>query len=1170
MKLTQIKLSGFKSFVDPTTINVPGALVGVVGPNGCGKSNIIDAVRWVLGESRASALRGDSMQDVIFNGSSMRKPIGRASVELIFDNSLGRAAGQWSQYAEIAVKRVLTREGDSSYLINNTQVRRRDIHDIFLGTGLGPRAYAIIEQGMISRIIEAKPEEMRIFLEEAAGVSKYKERRKETENRLSDTRENLARVEDIRQELGGQIEKLGKQAEVAQRFNDMSAERLLKQNLLALIRKREAQADAELQTQDIAQTQLSLDQETALLRETEARLEQARDQQYAASDAVNAAQGSLYEVNAEVSRLETEIRFVAETRARIEAQLTSLGLQSEQSTRQKTELEDALGMWRTRLAAASERRAELQEMSADESAKVPLAESAFREHQATLAEARAQTVRLEQGLQTESAHVQNALSNLDRHRQRESRLAEELQALGEPDTDALQELESRLAEAGDAQLRQDESLAQLDHSRAQLLAQRNEANARLAQLERELSGVKAQLSTLQRVQDQADRNTQIDGWIGRHALGEHPRLWQRMRVEPGWEAAVESRLRDRIHALELSGAEALQALLSDPPPAKLTVFTASNEVPHNAGNRRPLLSLVRSDDAAVRAVLGDWLAGCYAVEGTPSSSDAGALAVGEWLINRDGHQFSRNGVSFHAPDVSDSGILARQREIETLQQQLETLQQQVDAAQEMQATLEQDLAAAEQALSQARATGTSLKQAQHELQMQHLRLAQDIERQHARRNQIQQELQDLRQQADAEQARQAAFEQKLVEQRQALEEARSLLQTLQASYAEAESALDTQRRHAAQVEREASEAGFAERECQTKIEEIERSVQSLGEQIEAAAQRLEELHSERDGLHDEGMREQLQAGLDLRVEREEVLSQARSHQEELASEVRAADEQRLGSEQKLQPLRDQLSDLRLKEQAARLNFEQYAMQLVEAKVDEAWLGEQLREGQRPAPLQADINRLTNAMNDLGAINMAAVEELATSTERKAFLDSQAGDLAQALETLDNAIRKIDRETRDMMQATFDTVNGHFNTLFPMLFGGGEAKLVMTGEEILDCGVQVIARPPGKKNSSIHLLSGGEKALTAISLVFSFFQLNPAPFCLLDEVDAPLDDSNTERFCELVRKMSRQTQFLYISHNKITMEMASQLIGVTMQEQGVSRVVAVDLGEALRLSEEIAA
>ncbi|NBS48919.1 MAG: chromosome segregation protein SMC, partial [Betaproteobacteria bacterium] len=375
----------------------------------------------------------------------------RASVELIFDNSLGRAAGQWSQYAEIAVKRVLTREGDSSYLINNTQVRRRDIHDIFLGTGLGPRAYAIIEQGMISRIIEAKPEEMRIFLEEAAGVSKYKERRKETENRLSDTRENLARVEDIRQELGGQIEKLEKQAEVAQRFNDMSAERLLKQNLLALIRKREAQADAERQTQDIAQTQLSLDQETALLRETEARLEQARDQQYAASDAVNAAQGSLYEVNAEVSRLETEIRFVAETRARIEAQLTSLGLQSEQSTRQKTELEDALGMWRTRLAAASERRAELQQMSADEGAKVPLAEAAFREHQATLAEARAQTVRLEQGLQTESAHVQNALSNLDRHRQRESRLAEELQALGEPDTDALHELESRLAEAGDAQ-----------------------------------------------------------------------------------------------------------------------------------------------------------------------------------------------------------------------------------------------------------------------------------------------------------------------------------------------------------------------------------------------------------------------------------------------------------------------------------------------------------------------------------------------------------------------------------------------------------------------------------------------------------------------------------------------------------------------------------------------
>jgi len=289
VRLTQIKLAGFKSFVDPATVNVPGQLVGVVGPNGCGKSNIIDAVRWVLGESRAAALRGDSMQDVIFNGSSLRKPVARASVELSFDNSLGRAAGQWSQYAEISVKRVLQRDGESSYFINNTHVRRRDIQDIFLGTGLGPRAYAIIEQGMISRIIEARPEELRVFLEEAAGVSKYKERRRETEHRLADTRDNLARLSDIRQELGSQIERLDKQAEIARRYNELLTERSLKQNLLWLLRRNEAQTEAQRHAREVERAAIELESETARLRENERELEQARSEHYAAGDVLSAA-----------------------------------------------------------------------------------------------------------------------------------------------------------------------------------------------------------------------------------------------------------------------------------------------------------------------------------------------------------------------------------------------------------------------------------------------------------------------------------------------------------------------------------------------------------------------------------------------------------------------------------------------------------------------------------------------------------------------------------------------------------------------------------------------------------------------------------------------------------------------------------------------------------------
>lgn len=1177
MRLTQIKLAGFKSFVEPTHVNVPGDLVGVVGPNGCGKSNIIDAVRWVLGESRASALRGDSMQDVIFNGSTLRKPIARASVELVFDNSLGKAAGQWSQYAEISVKRVLTREGESSYFINNTHVRRRDIQDIFMGTGLGPRAYAIIEQGMISRIIEAKPEELRVFLEEAAGVSKYKDRRRETENRLADTRENLSRVADIRQELGTQIEKLERQAEIARRFNDLSSERQHKQNLLWLLRRQESGADEQRYRRDIEKSTIELEAETARLREIEKELEQTREDHYAAGDALAAAQGELYNANTEVARLEGEIRFVSETRQRIEAQLGQLNMQLDNGARQQTQLEEAAGLWRQRKSEAEERSVAARKQSADESARLPGMEETLQSIRARLDSERSLLAQSEQALQLEITHIAHADRVLQGLSARQERLESERADLHAPDEAALESLAADIIQSETEITRQKSALEQLEAARSAVALEKQASLDHVQLIEREKAALDGRLLALQRIQNQVDENGQIHDWISKQQLMGKPRLWQKIRVEPGWDAAIESVLRDRLHAVEIGDVGSLQRLLDEPPPAKLTAVTpfsfAGGSGTASEPGLKPLLDLVTPLDDALKPLLAAWLNNMYAVEGTPGQITRMALPGNVVLVTKDGHQFSRYSVVFHAPDPSDSGILARQREIEALQADLRQRLLIIASARADLQRLETSLCEHDEGLIQLRATGVALKQREHERRLEHVRLMQSQQRYRERSEQISVELAEIAGQQESELASRVEAADASIRHQAGIDAARAGLQTISAEFDLAAHELEAQRGSIAQAERNAQQASFAERECINKIEEIERTLGTLLEQTQSTKAQLDALRTEMTGLRDEGFAAELQAALSLRVGREQDLANARTRQEETTSALRTGEEARMATEQKLQPLRDRTADLLLKEQAARLNMEQYAGQLVEAGVDEAMsalLSAELKQGQRPGPLQGEITRLGVAITELGAINMAALEELGTSQERKAFLDAQAEDLSTALETLENAIRKIDSETRQLLQATFDAVNTHFGQLFPTLFGGGDARLTMTGEEILDAGVVVTARPPGKKNSTIHLLSGGEKALTAIALVFSFFQLNPAPFCLLDEVDAPLDDANTGRFCDLVSKMSKQTQFLYISHNKLTMEMASHLVGVTMQEQGVSRVVAVDIDEALKLREPIAA
>ena len=1179
MRLTSIKLSGFKSFVDPTNFQVPGQLVGVVGPNGCGKSNIIDAVRWVLGESKASELRGESMQDVIFNGTTHRKPAGRASVELVFDNGEGKAAGQWGQYAEIAVKRTLTRDGTSTYYINNQAVRRRDIQDIFLGTGLGPRAYAIIGQGMISRNIEARPEELRIFLEEAAGVSKYKERRRETENRLHDTRENLTRVDDILRELTTNLDKLQAQATVAQKFRTLQADQDEKQKLLWLFRKNEAKLEQVRYFADTDRAQTDLEAQTAALRHVETELEQLRQSHYAAGDRMHQAQGHLYQTNAEIGSLEAQIRFVIESRGRLQTQLNSLAAQRDQWQGQGARHAEELIEAEVFLEEQAMHVEQAQEAAQQHHDRLPALEEAWRAAQHKTTESRAKIMQAQQQIELESAHQRNAAGILSGLALRRERLAQERGGMHLPDATHLRNLQLQLEEQ---QAQQEEVQQQLDAAQERqprLEQQRGEAQAQAASEATTHAQLDARQTALKQLQESVQTQGKVQPWLQKHELAGLPRMWQKLHVQAGWENALEAILRERTAALELSNLDWAKAFFSDAPPAKLALYSSSSpaNVVQAAGitaapvGFKQLLDLLQLNDAGLRALLEDWLHGVYVAEDLAAAFAARAqLPVGACFVTRAGHVIARSSVRFHAPDAEQDGMLARQQEIDNLTKQLRAHQMLADEARSRAVQADSALTAAVQQLQELRRRAGGMTQSMHALQLDVLKLSQVQARFEQRSTQIDTDLAEIAVQESEQQEVRAASEARFEELDMALAELQEAHEGGQTDYLEREQRLNDARQRLRELERGAQEAAFTEKTHRSRIEELKRNIATALDQTTRLFSSMQQGSLELESLDDQTAQAGLQTLLEQRSAQERALSDARHELDQMTQRLRHLDESRLQAERSLQPQRDRIMDLQLKEQAARLNQEQYAQQLLETGADEAALAEKLGADLRPAFLQTEVTRLTNAIAALGAVNLAALDELAQASERKNFLDAQVADLTEAINTLQDAIHKIDRETRDLLQDTFDKVNQHFGELFPILFGGGNAKLMMTGDEILDSGVQVMAQPPGKKNATIHLLSGGEKALTATALVFSMFQLNPAPFCLLDEVDAPLDDANTERFCNMVKRMSAQTQFLFISHNKIAMEMAEQLIGVTMQEQGVSRIVAVDMAAAAHFASEVAA
>ncbi|SFU62802.1 condensin subunit Smc [Pseudoduganella namucuonensis] len=1146
-------------------------MVGVVGPNGCGKSNIIDAVRWVLGESKASELRGESMQDVIFNGSTHRKPAGRASVELVFDNNEGKASGQWGQYAEIAVKRTLTRDGTSTYYINGQPVRRRDIQDIFLGTGLGPRAYAIIGQGMISRIIESRPEELRVFLEEAAGVSKYKERRRETENRLHDTRENLLRVEDILRELNANLEKLEAQAEVAMRFHQLNADQEEKQKLLWLLRKNEAQSEQARYFREMEQAQTDLEEQTAKLRHVELSLEQMRQAHFSVGDRLHTAQGNLYQTNSEIGSLEAQIKFVIESRTRLQNQLGTLAAQRDQwqdQAREYTEQIEEAEFNLEELAAKVEQARMMAEQKAE---SLPVLEAAWREAQNKSTESRARIMQAQQQLELESAHQRNANNILNGLAVRRERLQQEKNGLSLPDSSHLSNLKMQLEEKQQTLEEQSYHLEEALEKQPQLEAERQDAQLQVNAEAAANAQLEARLNALRQLQERVQTQGKVTPWLQKHELDALPRLWQKLQIEAGWETAMESILRERTSALQVSNIDWAKHFFSDAPPAKLALFapvaTPSYPQPETPG-LKSFINLLKLNDPGLRGVLQDWLHNVFIADDAAEAFKARAtLPPGGYFVTAQGHVITQSSVRFYAADSEQDGMLGRQQEIDNITKQLRAQQLLDEEARARSVRAEAAVTAHTRTVTELRQKIQSLTQSVHTLQLEVVKLSEIEARFNQRSTQIAADLAEIAAQESEQMQAKMESEEKFEQLDMELGNLQGEHEDGQTEFLQKEQKLADARQALRDMERGAQEAEYAEKSQRSKIDELRRNIATattqaaqVGDSLLAGQRELEALEA---GTAHEGLQELL----DRRTSQERALSDARHELDQITQQLRSSEEARMQNERSLQPQRDKIMEMQLKEQAARLNQEQFAAQLAEAQADEAALSGKLHPDMKASYLQGEVTRLNNAISMLGAVNLAALDELAQASERKNFLDSQNADLTEAINTLEDAIAKIDKETRDLLQDTFDRVNGHFSELFPILFGGGQAKLIMTGDEILDSGVQVMAQPPGKKNATIHLLSGGEKALTATALVFSMFRLNPAPFCLLDEVDAPLDDANTERFCRMVKRMSEHTQFLFISHNKIAMEMANQLIGVTMQEQGVSRIVAVDMESAAHFASE---
>ena len=1163
MRLTRVKLAGFKSFVEPTNVPFPTNLSGVVGPNGCGKSNIIDAVRWVMGELSARHLRGDSMTDVIFNGSGGRRPVGTASVELVFDNSDGKIGGSYATYTEISLKRVVSRDGNSAYFINGARCRRKDITTLFLGTGLGSRSYAIIEQGMISRVIEARSEDMRAFVEEAAGISRYKERRRETEARVSDTRENMERLQDLRDEVDKQIRHLTRQANQARRFQELkNDERKLSAEVLAL-RLREIDSGAAINDRAMRDADLRLQEQLATQRAAEAAVEKQREFQFAASERVNAVQGGFYQQGAEVARAEQQLTHTRELRDRQRRELAQVREMQADVAGQLTRDESLVAQLRAEIGELGPGAATAQQAEAGANAALEAAEGEQRLWQERWESFNRELGGTYQTTQVERTRIEQLDDQLRRLAAHADRLAverEQLQQAGAgSELGSLETREQAVREANEAlQAELQACLAQLQSLRTR----QHETDSDLERARSERERARAEMTSLDALQKAAMGEADRDAgkWLAAAGLQSRPRVTAQMEVERGWERGVESVLGDTLEAVHVDSLDTAAARLADLSSGHVMLVEGGQDGGRDSAS---LAARVRGPHAVLRRL---------ARVGTAASlQDAlqrrHALAAGESLVTADGIWVGRDWLRVSRGRNAHAGVLERESRIRALRGVCDTCEAAVALIEQRLRDLRAEVAAAE-----SRRDGL-----QQRIQVAHREYSEArgmLEATRARSQQAALRMEGIDREAADVQVERERAQQALERARGALDEATAQLEQLQARRADMEGEREERRVTAACARDAAQQARSHAREQLIQLEGRRSTESSLAATLVRMQEQRAQLQSRQQQLELESgdgdepvlrLVEQLNVLLARKLEVESELAAARRDLDAVDADLRELDEKRLLAERRVGVAREELEAARLAAQETRLRRESLVEQFTQTRfvLDEimAELTAEttvIEREDRLATVQADLQRL-------GAVNLAAIDELREQTERKTFLDAQWKDLTDALDSLEEAMRKIDKETRARFEVTFERINTGLKEKFPRLFGGGHAYLELVGDDVLTAGVAVMARPPGKRNSTISQLSGGEKALTAVALVFSIFDLNPAPFCLLDEVDAPLDEHNVARFCDIVREMSSRVQFIFITHNKTTMEMAEQLVGVTMNEPGVSRLVSVDVDEAVRLA-----
>jgi len=1164
MRLTTIKLAGFKSFVDPTTLHLPTNMSGIVGPNGCGKSNIIDAIRWVMGESAASRLRGDALTDVIFSGSSGRKPVGSAMVELLFDNSDGLIVGEYASYNEISVKRIVSRDGQSQYFLNGVRCRRRDITDIFLGTGLGPRSYSIIEQGMISEIVEADPEQLRNHLEEAAGISKYKERRKETESRIKATRENLDRVRDVRDEVEKQLEHLKRQARAAERWQGYKNEQKKKEAELKALSLREAQAAVGAHSAELRKAELAIEQQVAEQRHCEAELETGRDKHATHAEQLNKVQAEVYKIGAEIARVEQQIQHHKEL--------------TEQLQRARDETERAHGELAAHIADDRVRHDEVQRALADAEPKMAelraadeAAAEAARAAEAKLSEWQTQwdahagvSSQATQSAEVERTHIEYLDRRLLEADQRRTtleaeRAAANIDELGQ----ALQSLETQHASAQAAIETATRALDERRRAAEGLLERERAQHTALSAKRGELEAARGRLASLEALQHAAlgETGAAATEWLQRAGLGNPRRLGEILQVDAGWERAVETVLDGWLEAAIVDDIADPATRLGSLEAADLTLM--SNAADSDRAPEGTLAAVTRGPSAARRMLArvrtARTIDEARALLARLRDDESVVTPSGEWL----GSGFAR------VLRGSDSrvGVIAREREIRDLKKTSDDLDREIAAHVEAADAGKRERTEAEQVRDDA----------QRDVYVAHKRLAE-----------IAGQLQSQRGRIDGARERMGRvateldeLERRIGGDREQAREARGRLEAAIAQMSDMErrrQTLDSERRALLEAREEtrmnAREASDSAHQMALSVESRRASLTSLEQSLQRMQSQLVQFESRRTEIAAQlvsgsdpvaGLETERQNFLGQRLLVDKQLVEARQVLQDQDAELRRLEQDRHRIEQALNERRDEIAEMRLREQEHRLRAQALSTAITEAGFELNEILDAVPAEAEAEQWQAELTDLEQKIRRLEPVNLAAIQEFDEQSQRKTYLDAQLNDLNTALETLEGAIRKIDKETRARFKETFDRVNTGIQELFPRLFGGGHAYLEMTGEDLLSTGVTIMARPPGKRVSSISLLSGGEKALTAVALVFSIFRLNPAPFCLLDEVDAPLDEANIGRFSSLVTEMSERVQFIFVTHNKGTMEAAHQLCGVTMREPGVSRLVQVDLAEAAKLA-----